>query len=89
MTRVTATQLKSEIPTVLGRAEFAHERTVISRHGKDVAAVMPMDDVRLFDKLYDLLEDLHLGKLAEAVERHPEDSQLVSLEDLLAEEGLS
>lgn len=89
MTYVTATNLKSEITTVLSRAEFRHERTVIKRHGKDVAAVMPMDDVRLFDKLYELVEDLHLGKLADAVESHPEEGQLVSFEDVLAEDGLS
>lgn len=87
MTRVSATELKSEIPRVLGRAEYAHERTVISRHGKDIAAVMPIEDMELFDKLYELVEDVRLGRLADAVEQSPEEGALVSFTSILEEEG--
>ncbi len=51
MTRVNASKARQEFPELLNRAAYAKERTIVSRRGKDLAAVVPMDDLRLLERL--------------------------------------
>ena len=58
MTTVTAKQLKDSSSEVLGRVQYGHERIAVTRHGKQVAAVVSIEDARLLDRLEDVL-DVH------------------------------
>lgn len=58
MTTVTAKQLKEASADVLSRVQYGHERIVVTRHGKEVAAVVSIEDARLLDRLQDVL-DVH------------------------------
>ena len=58
MTTVTAKQLKESPAEVLGRVRYGNERVVITRHGKEVAAVVSIEDARLLERLEALL-DVH------------------------------
>jgi prevent-host-death family protein len=58
MTTVTAKELKESASSVLSRAQYGGERIAISRHGKEIAAVVPIEDARLLDRLEELL-DIH------------------------------
>ena len=51
MTRLNVSKAREEFPDVLNRAAYGHERTIVSRRGKDLAAVIPMDDLRLLERL--------------------------------------
>jgi len=42
---------REEFPEVLNRAAYGKERTIVSRRGKDLAAVIPIDDLRLLERL--------------------------------------
>ena len=42
---------REEFPEVLNRAAYGNERTIVSRRGKDLAAVIPMDDLHLPERL--------------------------------------
>jgi prevent-host-death family protein len=44
MTRVNVTRAREEFPELVNRAAYGKERTVVSRRGKDLAAVVPMED---------------------------------------------
>ena len=56
MTTVTAKELKESASSVLSRAQYGNERIAVSRHGKEIAAVVPIEDARLLEQLEDLLD---------------------------------
>jgi prevent-host-death family protein len=58
MTTVTAKQLKEGSAEVLSRVQYGNERFAVTRHGKEVAAVVSIEDARLLDRLEDML-DVH------------------------------
>lgn len=51
MTRLNVSQAQEEFPEIINRAVRGKERTIVSRRGKDLAAVIPMDDLRLLERL--------------------------------------
>jgi len=51
MTRLNVSRARDEFPEVVNRAAYAKERTIVSRRGKDVAAVVPMEDLRRLERL--------------------------------------
>lgn len=56
MTTVTAKELKESASAVLSRAQYGHERIAISRHGKEIAAVVPIEDARFLERLEEMLD---------------------------------
>jgi prevent-host-death family protein len=75
MTRLNVSKAREEFPEVVNRAAYGKERTIVSRRGKDLAAVIPIDDLRLLERLtreemdrLDLEEDARAA-LAEAEEK--------------------
>ena len=74
MTRLNVSKAREEFPDVVNRAAYAKERTIVSRRGKDLAAVIPIEDLRLLERLVQEemdridLEDAHAA-LAEAKEK--------------------
>jgi prevent-host-death family protein len=51
MTRLTVSKAKAEFSEVVNRAAKTKERTVVSRRGKGIAAVVPIEDLRLLEHL--------------------------------------
>jgi len=51
MTRINVSKAREEFPDILNRAAYAKERTIVSRRGKDLAAVIPIEDLRLLERL--------------------------------------
>ena len=51
MPRVNIAKGQEEFPEIVKRAAKDKERTIVSRNGKDLAAVIPMEDLRLLDRL--------------------------------------
>jgi len=51
MTRLSVSKAKAEFPEIVERAANRGERTVVSRRGKALAAVIPADDLRLLERL--------------------------------------
>jgi len=51
MTRLNVSKAREEFPEVLNRAAYGNERTIVSRRGKDLAAVIPMEDLHLLERL--------------------------------------
>ena len=51
MTRLNVSKAREEFPDVINRAAYGKERTIVSRRGKDLAAVIPIDDLRLLERL--------------------------------------
>jgi len=51
MTRLNVSKAREEFPEVVNRAAYGKERTIVSRRGKDLAAVIPIEDLRLLERL--------------------------------------
>ena len=51
MTRLNVSKAREEFPEIVNRAAYGKERTIVSRRGKDLAAVIPIDDLRLLERL--------------------------------------
>lgn len=56
MTRLKVSAARKEFAETINKAAYANERTVIEKFGKDVAAVVPIDDLRLIEGLEDHMD---------------------------------
>ncbi len=57
MERLNVVELRNSLSDVLNRAEYRGERTVIHRREKDAAAIIPIADLRLLERLIRAEED--------------------------------
>jgi prevent-host-death family protein len=53
MATVSTVVARNEFSTVLNRAAFGKERVILARRGKPIAALVPMEDVKLLRALED------------------------------------
>ena len=51
MTRLNVSKAREEFPEIVKRAATRKERTIVSRNGKDLAAIVPMEDLRRLERL--------------------------------------
>lgn len=56
MAKASATKSPSRFSTMVDRAAVRKERVVITRRGKKVAAVVPIEDVTLLETIEDLMD---------------------------------
>lgn len=56
MAALNVTQARRDFATVLSRVEHHGERIVLRRHGRDVVAIVPADDVRLLEAIEDRMD---------------------------------
>ena len=55
--RITASEARDEFAEVINRVAYGGERVVIRRREKELAAVIPMEDLRLLERLIEQEED--------------------------------
>ncbi len=53
---ISSKEARGQLSAVVNRAAYAKERVVLTRHGKAVAAVVPIEDLELLEKLEDKLD---------------------------------
>jgi prevent-host-death family protein len=83
MSEVPISEARDHLGEIVSRAVHAHERTVLTRHGKAVAAVISFDDLRELEAAEDEAD------LAAAREALSSDEPRVSHAEVLAEFGAS
>jgi antitoxin Phd len=71
MTRLTAREIRRNLSDALNRVAYKGERIVLERRGKDVAALVSMEDLALFDRLVHEAEDRLDLEEAERALREP------------------
>ena len=57
MDRLNVVELRHSLADVLNRAEYRGERILIHRRGKDAAAIIPVEDLKLLERLIEEEED--------------------------------
>ncbi len=78
---VSLADLRKDLGEVVNRATFAGQRTAVTRHGKTVAAIIPVEDLELLDALEHRAD---LEALRQA--RGEDDGTRIRLDDVLAED---
>jgi len=63
MTRLTVSKAREDLAEMLNRVAYGGERVVLERRGKNVAALIPMEDLEVLELLEDKL-DLEAAKRA-------------------------
>lgn len=84
MTTITAGKAREKFSELVSRVGYAKERVAVTRRGKTIAAIVPIEDMELLEKLEDRidLEDARKA-LAEARKKGT-----ISLAQLKKELGL-
>lgn len=77
-------EARESFSTTVNRVAFGGERVVLTRHGRRVAAVVPIEDLELLEQLEDA-EDLDAVRAALA---DPANETMVAWTDLKAQLGL-
>ena len=55
MKQITTAEARKNMAELLNRAAYGKERFVVTRHGKGLVAIVPLEEVTLLDKLRALL----------------------------------
>ena len=81
MTTLTTVDLRTNLSDVLGRVRHGHERIMITKSGKPVAALIPFDELEAIEALEDELDREALAEARAEGGRH-------TLEEVKKELGL-
>lgn len=82
MTKITTADARNEFADVINRASFGKERFVLTRRGKKLVAIIPVEDLELLEALEDQLD------VAAAKAAREESDERVTYQDLRRELGL-
>ena len=87
MTRRNISEARDEFPDLVNRAAYANERTIVSRRGKDLAAVISIADLRMLERLAQEEQDRGDVREARAALREAAKQGTRPLRDLMRELG--
>ena len=54
MTRITSGKIRKDFSETVNRVAYGHERIIVRRRGKDLAAMVPVEDLMALEALEDL-----------------------------------
>jgi len=56
MTRIGVSEARENLSEVVDRARYTHERVVLTKRGREVGAIISIDDLKLLEMLEDQLD---------------------------------
>lgn len=68
MDSISTAEARQNLAELVNRVAYGKERVVLTRHGKEVAALVPIEDLGLMAKLRRLLRRRELRQALEEVE---------------------
>jgi prevent-host-death family protein len=86
MTRLNVAKAREEFPEIVNRAARG-KRTIVSHRGKEVAAVIPIEDLHLLERLAREEMDRQDIEDARAALKEAKEKGTIPLEDLMRELG--
>ena len=84
MTRLSVKDVRDDFATRINQVAYRKERVVLVRHGKDIAAIVPLEDFHLLEALEDRF-DIEAARRALA---DPANATSVAWEKVKADLGL-
>lgn len=88
MTTVSAEEARNQFAEIINRVAYGHERTVVTRRGKRVAAIVSVEDLELLEAVLEELEDRADAEYCRKALKDLDLSKTVPWEDLKSELGL-
>ena len=82
MSKIAVIDARKDLADILNRAAYGKERVVLTRRGKDVAAIVPMDDLNILEAIEDHMDVTESEKILARVRSGSE--QVVSLKEVKA-----
>lgn len=82
--RVSVSDARQDFAELVNRAAYGHERVVVARRGRAIAAIVPIEDVELLERLEDQL-DIEAARAALA---DPESAARIPWDEIKADLGL-
>ena len=74
MSKVKVIDARKDLADILNRAAYGKGRVVLTRRGKDVAAIVPMDDLAILEAIEDHMDVTESEKILERVRRGSEET---------------
>jgi prevent-host-death family protein len=56
MTDISAAEARKNLSEILNRVAYTKERVVLTRHGNQIAAIVPLEDLNLLTQLHSIIE---------------------------------
>jgi prevent-host-death family protein len=56
MSKITAVDARQQFADIVNRSAYAKERIVLTRRGKDLVAVVPIEDLKLLEEIEDRID---------------------------------
>jgi prevent-host-death family protein len=82
--QVSTVEARERFSEVVNRAAFGHERVILTRRGRELAAIVPIEDVRWLEELEDRIDIEDAKAALEEAKREG----AIFFEELKAELGL-
>jgi prevent-host-death family protein len=60
MYHIPVSEFKNEIAETLNRVVYGKERVLLQRHGKDVAALVSMKELKILEEIEDMEDEIDL-----------------------------
>jgi len=86
MAHVTASELRQDMSAAINRVAFGHERIILRRNKKDLAAIIPIEDLELLEELESRLDLEAYRKAKKAFEK--DGKKTVPFEEVCREMGI-
>src|SRR5690242_16750703 len=87
MERLSVVELRNSLSDVLNRAEYRGERIIIHRREKEAAAIVPIEDLRLLERL--VREEEDRIDTAAALAAREESGERIPLGEFCREQGVA
>ncbi|MBW4559808.1 MAG: type II toxin-antitoxin system Phd/YefM family antitoxin [Mojavia pulchra JT2-VF2] len=81
MTVTSASEARANFQELINRAEYRGDRIVIQRHGKPVAAIIGLEDLKLLEAIEDAIDSAELRRAVE------ENDGFTTLDAIIAKRG--
>jgi prevent-host-death family protein len=81
MDEIPTAEARRQLAELVNRVAYAKERLVLTRHGRAVAALVPIEDLTLLERIQARLR----GRSVERALREAEEGQTVSWDSLRAD----
>jgi len=89
MTTVTSEEVRDGLGELINRVRYRHERMRVTRRGKPVAALVPLEDLELLERILEAREDERdLPTLLERLRQFEETGESIPWAKIKADLGL-
>ena len=87
MIHISLSKARNDFSDLVSRVKYSGEKVVIEKHGKEIAAIVSMEDLKLLERLIEKIEDYVDIHDAETALEEYERGEFVTLENLAVDLG--